>query len=56
MTTTRSSRSNLSRNKVTGESNSSAILIDDNDTPTKTVTQPVKKVVKKKPISSSAKR
>ncbi|KAI9364238.1 ubiquitin-conjugating enzyme E2 E1 [Pilaira anomala] len=57
MTTTRSSRSNMSRSKVTGESNSSAILIDDNnDTPTKTVTQPVKKVVKKKPISSSAKR
>lgn len=54
MTVTRSNRPTMNRNRV-GESNSSAILIEDN-APTKTVTQPTKKVVKKKPISSSAKR
>lgn len=61
MTTTRPTRTSVSRNKVNGESSSSAIVINDeistNSTSPKAISKiTAKKLLNKKPISSSAKR
>lgn len=57
MTPTRSSHSNANHKKGSGESTSSAILIDDEvSIPTPAIPKIVTKKASKKPLSSSAKR